>query len=116
MLNLILALISGVIGAVVVAFIPPTEKHRLRNTAMFAALASALIFSWRTAILVFAGADLELACELGGLSWRLRPDPLGAMFALIASTLWFFAALYSAGYMAGKKEFEDLLLIFLAGQ
>ncbi len=65
MLNLILALISGVIGAVVVAFIP-TEKHRLRNTAMFAALASALIFSWRTAILVFAGgADLELACELG---------------------------------------------------
>ncbi len=112
MLNLILALISGVIGAVVVAFIP-TEKHRLRNTAMFAALASALIFSWRTAILVFAGADLELACELGGLSWRLRPDPLGAMFALIASTLWFFAALYSAGYMAGKKNLKTYYSFFL---
>ncbi|MFY9494394.1 MAG: proton-conducting transporter membrane subunit [Limnochordia bacterium] len=112
MINLILALLSGVVGALLTALIP-AKNDRLRTTVVFAALASALIFSWRTALLVFAGAELELTFGLAGLTWRLAPDPLGAMFVLIASTLWLVAGLYSAGYMAGKRNLKSYYSFFL---
>ena len=34
----------------------------------------------------------------------LRADPLGMLFALLASFLWIFTAFYSAGYMRGLSE------------
>ena len=41
---------------------------------------------------------------LPGLSLRLELEPLGMMFALIASFLWIVSSVYSIGYMRGKKE------------
>ena len=36
---------------------------------------------------------------LPGLSLHLRADPLGLLFALVASTLWLITSVYSVGYM-----------------
>ncbi len=39
-----------------------------------------------------------------GLPLAFRAEPLGAMFGLIASGLWFVNSLYSIGYMRGHNE------------
>ena len=39
-----------------------------------------------------------------GLPIAFRAEPLGAMFAVIASGLWFINSLYSIGYMRGHNE------------
>ncbi len=41
---------------------------------------------------------------MDGLPLAFRAEPLGAMFGLIASGLWFVNSLYSIGYMRGHDE------------
>jgi multicomponent Na+:H+ antiporter subunit D len=41
---------------------------------------------------------------LPGLEIALRVEPLGMLFALIASSLWIVNSLYSIGYMRGNQE------------
>jgi len=41
---------------------------------------------------------------LAGLSLAFRLEPLGAMFALMASVLWAINTLFSIGYMRGRNE------------
>lgn len=96
MLSLIIALFSGAVGGLVVAMIPET-KNRLRNYIVLFFAASSTFFTWRTALMVFAGESVRVAGELGGLAFSLDPDPLGVVFGLIASTLWPFTAVYSFG-------------------
>ena len=39
-----------------------------------------------------------------GLALEFRVEPLGMLFALIASGLWILSSLYSIGYMRGNDE------------
>lgn len=41
---------------------------------------------------------------IDGLPLAFRAEPLGAMFGVIASGLWFVNSLYSIGYMRGHNE------------
>ncbi|MFP8954041.1 proton-conducting transporter membrane subunit [Natrialbaceae archaeon A-arb3/5] len=41
---------------------------------------------------------------LAGIDFALRADPLGMLFALLASFLWIFTSFYAAGYMRGLDE------------
>lgn len=41
---------------------------------------------------------------IGGLPITFQAEPLGAMFAVLASVLWFVNSLYSIGYMRGHHE------------
>lgn len=100
---LILALSSGMVGGLVVAVIPQA-RSRLRNLVVLTFTAAGMVFAWRVALMVFAGENVIIAGKLGELSWSINPDPLGAVFGLIAATLWPFAAVYSFGYMAGKHK------------
>ncbi|MEO0851074.1 MAG: proton-conducting transporter membrane subunit, partial [Pseudomonadota bacterium] len=45
-----------------------------------------------------------LLTVIDGLTIEFRVEPLGAMFALIASGLWIVNSLYSIGYMRGNNE------------
>ena len=101
--NLILALLSGIIGGLTVALMPKI-KSRTRNLIVLVFSILGAFFSWRVALLVFAGESVRIAGEFGGFLWSIDPDPLGAVFGLIASSLWIFAAIYSFGYMDGKKR------------
>lgn len=116
MINIVLALLSGIIGGLIVAMLPRV-KNRMRNiiVLIFSILGS--VFSWRVALLVFAGKSIRIAGEFAGFSWSINPDPLGAIFGLIASSLWIFAAIYSFGYMEGKNKqstYYAFLLIALS--
>lgn len=48
--------------------------------------------------------EYHLIEVIGGLPIAFKVEPLGAMFALIASGLWFVNSLYSIGYMRGHNE------------
>ena len=49
-------------------------------------------------------ATLSLAEPLPGMAIRLAVEPLGLLFALIASGLWIVTSVYSIGYLRAKKE------------
>lgn len=55
---------------------------------------------------VLAGAQpaQHLLHVMPGLSLALRVEPLGMLFALVASGLWIVNSLYSIGYMRGNSE------------
>lgn len=112
MLYLILALSSGVIGGLVIALMPNVINH-LRKYIVLLFSASGMFCSWKVASLVFAGESVRLSGELGGLGFCIDPDPLGAIFGLIASTLWLFTAVYSFGYMAEKHKQRTYYTFFL---
>lgn len=63
---------------------------------LVAALASGM--TWSTP------PKLILAEPLPGLQLALSPDPLGILFALIASLLWPVTTVFSLGYMRGHQE------------
>lgn len=103
MVNLILALLSGLVGGLVVA-VMPRIKNSIRNFVVLLFSLLSTFFTWRVALLVFAGESVRIAGEFAGFPWSLDPDSLGVIFALIASSLWVFAAIYSFGYMDGKER------------
>ena len=47
---------------------------------------------------------LQLAEPLPGLPLRLEIEPLGMLFALVASVLWLITSIYSIGYMRAHHE------------
>lgn len=47
---------------------------------------------------------LTLAEPIPGIAIRLAVEPLGLLFALIASGLWIVTSVYSIGYLRAKKE------------
>ena len=47
---------------------------------------------------------LEIVKIAEGVSIGFEITPLGAIFGLVASSLWIFAAIYSVGDMRGNKE------------
>ena len=54
---------------------------------------------------VLAGGTLESArlTLIPGVVLHLRADPLGLLFALVASTLWLVTSVYSVGYMRAGR-------------
>lgn len=115
MINLVLALLSGIIGGLIVATMPRI-KSRIRNIVVLFFAVLGAFFSWRVAFLVFSGESVRIAGKFAGFAWSIDPDPLGVVFGLIASSLWVFAAVYSFGYMKGKDKqstyYTFLLLAF----
>ena len=49
-------------------------------------------------------ASLLLGTSVPGLDFAFKMEPLGAMFALVASGLWIVNSFYSIGYMRGNRE------------
>ncbi|MGD9849418.1 MAG: proton-conducting transporter membrane subunit [Desulfuromonas sp.] len=47
---------------------------------------------------------LILTTPFGGLQFELRAEPLGLLFATIASLLWLITAVYTIGYMRANHE------------
>ncbi|OGA65159.1 MAG: cation:proton antiporter [Betaproteobacteria bacterium RIFCSPLOWO2_12_FULL_65_14] len=83
--------------------------HRWPNLreAMSLTSAAALFFllsSFTQDVLQGERPELVLGEVLPGLALALELEPLGLLFALIASGLWFVSGVYSIGYMRGNQE------------
>ncbi len=101
---LALCLVLPIAGAALIA-----ACHRWPNLREAVSLATAAALF--LAVLALAGPVLEgarPALVLGemvpGLAIALELEPLGLLFALIASGLWFVSGVYSIGYMRGNDE------------
>ena len=83
--------------------------HRLPNLREAVSLVAAAalfvtVFSFAEPVLQGERPALVLGEMLPGLAIALKLEPLGALFALIASGLWFVSAVYCIGYMRGNAE------------
>ncbi len=98
------ALIVPLVGA---ALIPLFHRYpNLRETVTLVTAALLAIIVWSLLGPVLAGErpealNLHIAV---GLSLAFKVEPIGLMFALVASTLWIVNSIYSIGYMRGNKE------------
>lgn len=82
-------------------------KHpNLREAITLVSSVALLIVAWPMALGVLDGSlpSLFLAEPINGVKLMLNTEPLGAVFVLVASTLWVVSSLYSIGYMRGNNE------------
>ena len=104
--NLILAaLIVPVVGAFLIALTGRINEN-LRE-AVTLITASLLIYCvWSLLPEIYSGGrpSVKLAEVLPGIDIAFRVEPLGMMFAALASGLWLVNSIYSIGYMRGNKE------------
>ncbi|WP_229113884.1 complex I subunit 5 family protein [Halapricum desulfuricans] len=92
------------------AAVPPIlyfrDRPNVREAWTFAAALATLGAAGWLASVVLAGArpDAVAGTYVAGVELSLRADPMGAMFALLAATLWLVTSVYSVGYMRGHDE------------
>ncbi len=101
-------------GALLSSLIPE-GKDRIRNPfVVFISLISALAM-----IVVlynfyhFGGWELLIHQIAPGLEIKLRIEPFAALFGGTAAILWFFAVLYSTGYMAHEHNRRRYFIFYL---
>lgn len=100
----LLAVLASLIA--VVPIVLSRSKPNLRESWTFiaAAIKFFLIASMVPAVLAGNVLEWTLVRVLPGMAIQFKVDPLGLMFALVASTLWIATSAYSIGYMRGLKE------------
>jgi multicomponent Na+:H+ antiporter subunit D len=101
---ILLALTIPLIGALV---IPLFHRQPNAREAVTLITAGALaLTTWSLLPHVIGGARPEALdiVVVPGLHLAFQVEPLGMMFALIASTLWIVNSVYSIGYMRGNDE------------
>jgi multicomponent Na+:H+ antiporter subunit D len=101
---LALCIFIPVVGAALLAACH--RRPNLRDAISVAAAAMLFIWILSSAQAVLAGArpSVVLGEIVPGLAIALELEPLGLLFALVASGLWFVSAVYSIGYMRGNRE------------
>ncbi len=73
-------------------------------TLLTAALLAYLVLSLAPAVLDGARPSISVAEVLPGIEIAFAVEPLGMLFAALASLLWIVNSLYSIGYMRGNRE------------
>jgi len=91
------ALLIGLTGRV---------NANLRETCTLLTAATLIYCVWQLLPLIFAGErpGVQLLDVLPGISIAFEVEPLGMLFAAMASGLWLINSIYSIGYMRGNRE------------
>jgi len=97
-------LVVPVLGAVGIALAGRWPNLRESVTLSTAALLFACVLGLLPEVMEGARPQLFLLEPLPGIALGFRVEPLGMLFALIASGLWIVNSIYSIGYMRGNKE------------
>ena len=99
-----IALAAPLVGAVLIAIL--NSRPNLREAATIATSIVTFLAVLPLLPMVAEGAQpaLTLFEFLPGLAIRFVLEPLGMLFALVASFLWIVTSFYSIGYMRGHDE------------
>ena len=102
---IVLALLIPLIGALIIALAGRINPN-LRETATLTTAAMLIWAVWRLIPELMDGArpELSLLEVLPGIEIAFRIEPLGMLFAALASGLWIVNSIYSIGYMRGNQE------------
>lgn len=98
------ALAIPCLGGVVIALCHRKANLREAVTLVTSVLLFICVASLLPAILAGTRPRMHLLEPLPGLPIAFEVEPLGMLFALIASGLWIVNSVYSIGYMRGNKE------------
>ncbi|MBT8437079.1 MAG: monovalent cation/H+ antiporter subunit D family protein [Gammaproteobacteria bacterium] len=99
------ALAIPLAGAVAIA-IAGRFNDNLRETVTLVTASVLALVVWSLVPDLMAGArpELQLFEVVPGIELGFRIEPLGMLFAALASGLWIVNSIYSIGYMRGNKE------------
>ena len=99
-----LALAIPLVGAILILLADGRPNLREGITLTTAVLCFATVASLVPGVFHGGRPGVSVIEILPGLDIRFELEPLGMMFACIASGLWILNSLYSIGYMRAKKE------------
>jgi multicomponent Na+:H+ antiporter subunit D len=98
------ALAVPAVGAALIALSGRAPNLREGITLTTAAALFGCVLALLPAVTAGARPALTLFTVLPGLALAFEVEPLGMLFALVASGLWIVNSLYSIGYMRGNDE------------
>ena len=104
---ILLALAVPLVGAVLIMLSGDRPNLREFITLTTAVLLFAIVASLVSGVFHGGRPEVSLIEILPGLDIRFEIEPLGMMFACIASGLWILNSVYSIGYMRAKKEHKQ---------
>ena len=99
-----LCLIVPLLGAVLIGLLGHMPNLREAATIATAAILFGLVAGLFPAVAAGARPSLTLLEMLPGLTITFTLEPLGMLFAAIASGLWIVTSVYAIGYMRGHHE------------
>src|SRR6056297_3495685 len=101
----LLAIIVPLVGALLIVLAgryPNLRETMTLGTAV--TLAGIVLFGIAPGVVDGGRPSVTLAEPLPGISLGFTVEPLGLLFASIASLLWIINSIYSIGYMRGNQE------------
>ena len=98
------ALLVPLLGALLIALCGRWPNLRETVTLVTAGLLFALVLSLLPEVFAGARPEVTWVTMLPGVTLGLRVEPLGLLFALVASGLWIVTSVYAIGYMRGHNE------------
>lgn len=99
-----LLIATPLVGALLVSLTGRWPNLRETVTLVTAATLFGLATQLIDPVIHGSGAALALAEPIPGLEIAFEVEPLGLIFALLASLLWFVTSVYAIGYMRGANE------------
>src|SRR5690606_18209408 len=99
-----LILLVPLAGTVLIGLFRNTPNLRETATLLTAGTTFALVASLLPRVLGGERPGAVLVETLPGVSIAFEVEPLGLVFALVASFLWIVTTIYSIGYMRGHHE------------
>lgn len=101
---MIIAMAVPVAGAILIALLHRRPVARDAALVLTALAMFAVVLTLLPPVLSGIRPSTPALTILPGLSIQLVLEPLGLIFALVASSLWVASALYAIGYMRGNDE------------
>jgi len=98
------ALAVPLVGAALIALAGRAPNLREAVTLVTALALLACVLTLLPVVMAGGRPAVALFELLPGLEIAMRVEPLGMLFALVASGLWIVNSLYSIGYMRGNQE------------
>ncbi len=102
--TILTALAVPLIGAVLIAAAHRAPNVRETITLVTAAALFLLVASLLPEVAAAGRPAVTLFEVMPGLALKFEVEPLGMLFALVASLLWIVTSVYSIGYMRGNEE------------
>jgi multicomponent Na+:H+ antiporter subunit D len=100
----LLAVLTPFAGALIIPLFQGRPNAREGVTLITAGALCATVFALLSPVLAGARPEAQIIEVLPGLALGFRVEPLGMLFALVASSLWIVNSIYSIGYMRANKE------------
>ena len=101
---ILIAVLAPFIGALIIPIFRDRPNLRETVTLVTAGVLWLAVVGLLSPVLGGARPQLQIIDVIPGIALAFQVEPLGMLFALVASSLWIVNSIYSIGYMRANKE------------